>query len=418
MVLGVAAVVALIWANVATAHYEDFWRAEISFISVGGVEATTDLRHLVVDGLMAIFFFVVGMEIKRELTVGELKERRVALLPVFAAVGGMVLPALLFVMIAAGDGAALTGWGIPMATDIAFAVGAISLLSKHVPNQLAAFLLAVAVVDDIGAIAVIAIFYSGGVEVAWLGAAVVGLLAIYAIVRIHVYSWVPYLVLGFGVWAAVQQSGVHPTIAGVAIGLLMPVYSKRGDRSACPEAASIIEDLEGGVAEHSAEIGRWQRIQTLGRESVPMLERYEHHLHPWSSFVILPLFALAEAGIVISGDSVSAALSSRITLGVVVGLLVGKTLGIFLGSYAATKIRVAELPAGVTWFHLLGVGALAGIGFTVAIFVAGLAYTDPALIDEAKFGILAGSILAGLLGAVILRLISKNSATRLETEPA
>jgi NhaA family Na+:H+ antiporter len=414
-------VIALVWANVAAAHYEDFWHAEIGFISVGGFEATTDLRHLVVDGLMAVFFFVVGMEIKRELTVGELKERRVALLPVFAAIGGMVLPALLFTVVTAGDSEALRGWGIPMATDIAFAVGAISLLSKHVPNQLAAFLLAVAVVDDIGAIAVIAIFYSDGIQVLWLAAAVAGLGIIHGMVRAHVYSWVPYVVLGLGVWAAVQQSGVHATIAGVAIGLLMPVYSRRGDRSACPEAASIIDELASGVASHSAEIGRWQRLQLLGRESVPMLERYEHHLHPWSSFVILPLFALSEAGIVIRGDTVSEALGSSITHGVILGLVVGKTMGIFLGAYIATRIRIADLPAGVTWPHILGVGALAGIGFTVAIFVAGLAYSNQALVDEAKFGILAASILAGLLGALILRFISKSGRSRTgagELEPA
>ncbi len=418
IVLGITAVVALVWANTATTAYEDFWHAEIGFISLGGLDATTDLRHLVVDGLMAIFFFVVGMEIKRELTVGELKERRVALLPVFAAVGGMVLPALLFAAITAGDSDAVRGWGIPMATDIAFAVGAISLLSKHVPNQLAAFLLAVAVVDDIGAIAVIAVFYSDGIQALWLAAAIVGLAGIYGLVRLHVYSWVPYLALGLAVWAAVQQSGVHATIAGVAIGLLMPVYSRRGDRSACPEASTIIDELARGEGDHSDEIGRWQRLQTLGKESVPMLERYEHHLHPWSSFVILPLFALSEAGIVLTGDTVSDALGSRITLGVAVGLILGKTLGVFLGAYLATKIRIADLPGGVTWAHIIGVGALAGIGFTVAIFVAGLAYTDEALIDEAKFGILAASILAGLLGALILRLVSKNGKEDPEAEPA
>ena len=409
IVLGIAAIVALVWANLSPEIYEDFWHIEIGFRS-GDLNATTDLRHVVVDGLMAIFFFVVGMEIKREMTIGELKERRVALLPVFAALGGMVLPAALFVMVTAGDGGAIDGWGIPMATDIAFAVGAISLLSKHVPNQLAAFLLAVAVVDDIGAIAVIALFYSSGIAVAWLGAALAGLLAIHLMVRIHVYSWVPYAAVGLAVWAAVQASGVHATIAGVAIGLLMPVYSRRGDRSACPEASSIIEELEGGEVSHSEEIGRWQRLQTLGRESVPMLERYEHHLHPWSSFVILPIFALAEAGIVLRGDTIGDALSSSITHGVALGLLVGKTFGIFLGAYLATKLGIADLPKGVRWPHILGVGALAGIGFTVALFIAGLAYTDQTLIDDAKFGIFAASILAGILGAVILRLVSRATA--------
>ena len=407
----------MVWANLWPEDYESFWKAQLGFFSVGDFEATTDLRHLVVDGLMAIFFFVVGMEIKRELTVGELRERRVALLPVFAAIGGMVLPAAIFFALTTGDSEAVRGWGIPMATDIAFAVGALSLLSRHVPVQLAAFLLAVAVVDDIGAIAVIAIFYSDGVALAWLGAAVVGLAAIHGCVRAHVHSWAPYAALGIMVWAAVFQSGVHATIAGVAIGLLMPVFSKRGDRSAAPEAADIISDLESAPDSHGEEISRWQRLQTLGRESVPMLERYEHHLHPWSSFVILPLFALSEAGIVIRPETVTEALESPITLGVVLGLIVGKTVGIFLGAWIATVIGLADLPKHVSWPHIIGVGALAGIGFTVAIFVATLAYDDAGLIDQAKFGIVVASIVAGVLGALILRLVAKIDRARAgETE--
>jgi len=407
VILAIAAVIALIWANVGGDSYENFWKSEIGFLAVGDFSASTDLRHFVVDGLMAIFFFVVGMEIKREMTVGELKERRVALLPVFAAVGGMVLPALIFFSLTVGDSEAARGWGIPMATDIAFAVGALSLLSKHVPVQLAAFLLAVAVVDDIGAIAVIAIFYSDGVQIAWLAAAVVGLAAVYGLVRAHVNSWVPYAALGLLVWAAVFQSGVHATIAGVAMGLLMPVYSRREDNSAAPEASSILEGIAAGTASHSEEISRWQRIQTLGRESVPMLERYEHHLHPWSSFLILPLFALSAAGIKITGETIEGAMTSSVTLGIVLGLVVGKIFGIFLGSWIATKIGVADLPDRVTWLHILGVGALAGIGFTVAIFVATLAYGEGTFLDEAKLGILFASVAAGVIGAVILRLVAK-----------
>ncbi len=404
--LGIAAVIALIWANTFPDAYDDFWHQDIG-LTIGDWTPSLTLEHFVVDGLMALFFFVVGMEIKRELTIGELRERRVALLPVFAAAGGMVVPAAVFVIIAlgAGDTEALRGWGIPMATDIAFALGALSLVSRHVPVQLAVFLLAVAVVDDIGAIAVIAIFYTSGVSLLWLGACVAVLGLVHLAVRRHAQIAPIYIALGILAWYAAYKSGVHPTIAGVAMGLLMPVYSTRPDNSAIPAALGEVDRIERVRGDHGQEISGWQSLSRLGRESVPILERYEYFLHPWTSFLILPLFALAEAGIVIRGDTVEAAATSPITIGVAAGLIVGKILGIFLGAWIPTRLGLCDLPERVYWPHIAGVGALAGIGFTVAIFVAGLAYEDDALVDEAKIGILLASVAAAVLGALWLRFV-------------
>jgi NhaA family Na+:H+ antiporter len=407
VVLALAAVAALAWANIWPDAYEDFWQIKVSFVSVEGFEASATLRKLVVDGLMAFFFFVVGMEIKRELVVGELAVRRVAALGVFAAAGGMAVPALIFAALNAGDGEALRGWGIPMATDIAFALGALSLLRMRVPIQLAAFLLAVAVVDDIGAIAVIALFYTDEVSVAWLVAGLVGLGATYALVRAHVHSWVPYAVVGIFVWTAAYQSGVHATVAGVAMGLLMPVFAKREITSAGVEAVEIAGEIERSDGRRGVDIGRWQRLQTLGRESVPMLERFEHALHPWSSFVVLPIFALSSAGIVIRSDTIADAATSRISIGVALGLVLGNMIGIPMGAFVATRLGLAQLPTNVTWLHVLGAAAFAGIGFTVSIFIATLAYDDQTLVDQAKLGILVASLVAGSIGALILRSIEK-----------
>jgi NhaA family Na+:H+ antiporter len=411
ILLGVAALVALVWANVATESYDEVWSATIGF-TIGDWSPSMDLRQVVVDGLMALFFFVVGMEIKRELTIGELAERKVALLPVFAAAGGMVVPAGIFLAVTAGDATAAQGWGIPMATDIAFAVGALSLVSRHVPIQLAAFLLAVAVVDDIGAIAVIALFYSSGLEPLWLGAAIGGLAIVYAMVRLHVFAWIPYAALGVLVWAAVLESGVQPAIAGVAMGLLMPVYARTPDAAGCGEASEIIAEIEREDTGHGADVARWQRVQEIGRESVPMLERFEDRLHPYTSFVVLPLFALSEAGIVITSDVLQDAAGSTVTLGVALGLIVGKTAGVLLGAWIATLLGLAVLPRAMRWVHVAGVGMLAGIGFTVAIFVATLAYDDELLVNEAKIGIMGASVVAAVIGIIALRLIAARDARR------
>ena len=351
IVLFVAAVVALAWANSpAGGAYEDLWE----------LEAWLDLRHWVNDGLMAIFFFVVGLEIKRELVCGELNSPRAAALPAIAAVGGVVLPIVIFVAIESG-GEGARGWAIPAATDIAFAVGLLALLGDRVSSGVRLFLLTIAIVDDIIAISLIALVYSESVSLAWLAAAVA--LAVAARV-VGVRRAALFAVVAAGLWFAVHESGVHATIAGVVLGLIVP-------------------------AAHAGEL--------------------EHRLHPLSAFVVVPLFALANAGVDFSGGVLEDALSSSLTWAVAVALLVGKLVGVSGATFAAIRLRAGVLPDEVSGPQVAGVGALAGIGFTVSLFIASLAFDDQRLVDEAKVGIFAGSIAAGVLGTIVLRTLSRRA---------
>lgn len=403
-----ATAAALIWANLSEGTYQDVWSTEIS-LRLGDDEVSQDLGHLVDDGLMALFFFVVGMEVKRELAVGELSDRRAALLPLFAAVGGMVAPAAIF-LAATGGGEGADGWGIPMATDIAFALGVLALLGRRVPAALAAFLLGLAVIDDIGAIVVIAIFYSGGVEAGWLVGAVALLGAMMLANRLQI-RWIGvYIVLGLAVWLCTVRSGVHATIAGVAIGLLTPARPFQPPAAVSREAYRIADDTSDQPADPDADAHAWRRLASLSRESISPLARVEHALHPWTSFAVLPIFALANAGIVLDGETLRAAAESTVTLGVIAGLVLGKTVGIAGGALLATRLRLARLPYGVGRLELVGVGAVAGIGFTVSLFIAGLAYEDAALASAAKIGILAGSVLAAGLGSALLLLAFRRRA--------
>ena len=394
LVLLAATLIALAWANSPLRNsYESLWRIELG-LSLGPLELSEDLRHWINDALMVVFFFVVGLEIKRELVAGELNRWRRAALPVVAALGGMVVPAALYIALNAnGEGA--SGWGIPMATDIAFAVGVLALLGDRIPSGLKIFLLSLAIVDDIGAIVVIALFYSGGIELAWLTAAGSGLLAIVALRRLRVL-WVPvYVVVGTIVWFATLRSGVHATIAGVALGLLTPARAtdERG-------FDDVIEEATALSVEPDAESLR--AVTKQGQETVSVAERLEHLLHPWTSFVVIPLFALANAGLVLSMDAVRAGLTSSVTLGVALGLVAGKVVGIAGMSWLAIRLNLAETPVEVEWRHLVGAAAVAGIGFTVSLFITGLAFDDAALVDSARLGVLSGSIVAGILGAFIL----------------
>jgi NhaA family Na+:H+ antiporter len=369
-----AAVVALVWANSRWQQsYIDLWTHELA-IGIGSHRLELDVSGWINDGLMTIFFFVVGLEIKRELVVGELRQPRRAALPAIAAVGGMVVPALIYTALNAG-GAGADGWGIPVATDIAMAVGVVSLLGAAVDPSLKLFLLALAIVDDIGAIVIIAVFYSHGIDARSSLAALAVLLIILACRAAGVQAVAAYAVLGVALWFAVQQSGIHATITGVVLGLLTPTTPRRrrGDRD----------------------------------DSVSVVEWLEHLLHPWSSFVIVPLFALANAGVPLSAEALRDAWSSPITHGVVAGLVLGKLIGVSAATWLAVRLGVGELPAGASWRAVLGLGAVAGIGFTVSIFVTDLAFDDPALRDEAIIGILAASVLAALLGALIFRLAGR-----------
>ena len=403
LVLLAATVVALAWANSPFQEgYESLWATEFH-ISIGAFELGEDLRLWVNDALMAIFFFVVGLEIKRELVVGELNQVRKAALPVLAALGGMVVPALVYTAFNAGD-IGSRGWGIPMATDIAFAVGVLAVLGDRVPSGLKVFLLSLAIVDDIGAIVIIAAFYSAGIDLGWLATAVLLLLGVVALRRLKVF-WVPvYVLVGIGVWLATSASGIHATIAGVALGLLTPARptDPRGFEDVLEEASLL-------PSEPDAESLRATTQQA--QEVVSVAERLEHLLHPWSSYVIVPLFALANAGVILSADAVTGGFTSSVTLGIVAGLVGGKIVGIGGMSWLAIRLNLGRAPDSVTARHLVGAAAVAGIGFTVSLFITALAFTDAEIVAEAKIGVLIASIVAGVTGAAILVTGKKPSRT-------
>lgn len=365
LVLLAAALAALAWANVDPPSYADVWEHVLT-LGVGDASITLNLQRWVNDGLMTIFFFVVGLEIKREVIDGELRDRRTAALPALAALGGMVFPAVLFLALNAG-GAGARGWGIPMATDVAFAIGLLALLGSRVPAGLKVFVLTLAIVDDIGAIIVIALFYSSGVSGAWLAGSVAAVAGIVVMKRAGIGSPWLYVLPALVLWICLEESGVHATIAGVALGLLTP---------GAPGAA------------------------------IGPLERLEHLLHPWSSFVVVPLFALANAGILLTGDAIEAAVSGAIAWGIVLGLVIGKFAGITAFTALGLRLRVGRLPSGMRARDVLGVGAVAGIGFTVSLFIADLSFGGSRL-DEAKVGILAASLLAGTVGAILIRVITR-----------
>jgi NhaA family Na+:H+ antiporter len=362
----VATTVALAWANVAGDGYESLWGHALD---LAGGDLRMDLRHWINDALMAIFFFVVGLEIKRELVVGELRDRRAALLPALAALGGVALPALIFLAIAAG-GPVSSGWAIPAATDIAFAVGVLALLGPRVSPGAKLFLLTIAIVDDVAAILIIALVYAGELSAAWLVGALCGLACVVGLRRLCVVRIAPYALLGVAVWLAVRESGVHPTIAGVALGLLTP----------------------------AGEVG--------GRDVLAILEQ---RLHAVSAFAIVPLFALANAGVNLGGGVLADAARSRVAWAVGVGLVVGKLLGITGATFLGVRLGVGRLPAGVRRGQVWGLAAVGGIGFTVSLFIAQLAYDDPATVDRAKVGIFAGSVVSGLLGSLLLVVLARRA---------
>ena len=408
VLLLVATATALIWVNSPWGHtYHEFWDTHLA-IDIGSTHLIDLTLHgWVNDALMALFFFVVGMEIKSELVDGDLTDPRVAALPAFGALGGMIAPALIFVALnTGGDG--IGGWGIPMATDIAFAVGVLALLGPRVPHQLKLFLLTLAIVDDIGAILVIALFYSTSLSLGWLAVAVAVTVLIVALRPLRVWYQPVYVLLGSVVWFAMHESGVHATIAGVALGLLAPARPLLGQRM----FESVEDVLSGDTADPVALRDASFRL----RESVPVTGRLTTLLSPWTSFVIVPIFALANAGVELSGEAIGSAFSSRVTLGIIAGLVIGKPVGIYLFSTGAIRLRLASLPAGLGGGHLVGAGAVAGIGFTVALFIASLAFDDQRLADDAVIGILVASVIATALGWVLLRGIDPEQVDEPEPE--
>ena len=399
ILLLLATTAALIWANSTWADgYNSFWHAEIELVVGPWHLPHLSVGHFVNDALMALFFFVVGLEIKRELVTGDLRSFRAAALPAIGALGGMVVPAALyFALNTAGE--ASRGWGITMATDIAFAVGIVALLGARVSPKIKLFLLTLAIVDDIGAIVVIAIFYTSDLSLSWLLIALAGLVGVWLLQRLRVWAIPVYAALGIFIWYATLESGVHATIAGVALGLLTPARPLLNQR----DAQQIVDALPS-----DASVAEVRHVSFLAQESVPLTERLENMLHPFTAFLIIPIFALANAGIELSGDKISAAASSNVTLGIVLGLVVGKPLGITLFAWVATRFGFA-LPEGVHWPQFVGMGFAAGIGFTVSIFVAGLAFESSAVTDLAKIGILIASLVAAVLALLLMRF--KSSST-------
>ena len=423
IVLLIATAIALAWANSPWAEsYHHLWEMPLT-IGVGGWTATWTLHHFINDGLMAVFFFLVGLEIKREMRAGELKSLRSAALPMFAALGGMVVPALLYTLVNAG-GPGSAGWGVPMATDIAFALGVLALLGDRVPLGLKVFLAALAIVDDIGAVLVIALFYSGGV--AWGALAVTaGLLLLAAGANAAgVRTPWAYALIGIALWGAVLASGVHATVAGVLLAMTIPVRTRIDEHAflesarralADFDAAALLraEDPDRTVLANTAHHTALEELEHLTGQAQPPLIRIEHALHGIVAFAIMPIFALANAGVSLSGDDMRDALGSSITLGIVLGLALGKPIGVTAFAWLAVRMGMATLPRGVSWRMIAATGVLAGIGFTMALFIAGLAFVDPELLEAAKFGILAASTVTGLAGWLMLRGKPRTAAAKL-----
>jgi NhaA family Na+:H+ antiporter len=406
ILLILALLLGLGWANSPWADgYFGLWEQKLA-IRGGGSAFELSLHHWINDGLMAVFFLFVGLEIKRELLVGELSALRQATLPIVAALGGMIVPAVLYASINVGSDA-LRGWGIPMATDIAFALGVLQLLGPRCPVGLKVFLTALAIIDDMGAILVIALFYTDTIVVPALLVAGAALAALALLHRARVRYLAPYLLVGVVLWLAVLGSGIHATVAGVLLALLIPVRTRIDAAQFSELARSLIDEFdrtETGDLQVLTSKGQQEAIHGLERASeavqAPLL-RLEHMLAPLVSFAILPLFALANAGVSLAGAA--APWSSSVAFGIVLGLLLGKPLGITLFSWLAVRLRWSSLPREMTWRQLHGAAWLGGIGFTMALFIAGLAFGAGPRLDEAKLGILLASLAAGAIGWSLLR---------------
>lgn len=401
VLLVVVSVAALAWANSPwRGAYASLWHLELG-LTLGSWSIHQPLHFLINEGLMVVFFFVVGLEVRREIFEGELADLRRAALPIAAAVGGMLVPAALYLAFNPGP---LTrgGWGVPTATDIAFAVGILALLGKRVPAAVRVLLLALAIIDDLGAILVIAVFYSDGLAWHGLALAAAAVLLVKLLQALGVRRPSAYVVPGALMWWGFLQAGVHPTLAGVVLGLLTPVRAWYGAEGFLAVARQAMEAVgrqveKVGPAAHAL----LEPLEVLGvarREAVAPLHRFEARLHPWVAFGVLPLFAFANAGVDLSSVDLSLPGAPTLLVGIVVGLAVGKPLGITLGALAATKLGLASLPRGVGLRQLVVVGLLGGIGFTMAIFIAGLAFSDPELLAVAKLAVLGASLAAGLGG--------------------
>lgn len=413
IVLLTAAAAALVWANSPAAHsYHHLWETVLA-LNVGPFAVSTNLHFLINDVLMTVFFLVVGMEIRREMQEGTLSEPRAATLPLAAALGGVAVPAILFMSIASQP-KLLSGWAVPTATDIAFAVGVLALLGKSIPSAIRIFLLALAIIDDIAAVIIIALFYSGGIDLSGVFIISAGLLLVLGLQAIGVGTAYAYVIPAAIVWYGLLKTGAHPTLAGVMLGLLTPVAPMRmrdHPFAAATHALGRVRERasQQRPAEELAEPLKELRIAQ--RELLPPVTRVQRALHPWVAFGIMPLFALANAGVSLSGIDVRAGSSQLLVLAVAVALVCGKPLGIVAGSWMAVRAGWCELPRGMSWREVWLVGCLGGIGFTMSIFIATLAFTNVDLLGAAKLGVLLGSLTAGVLGLAFGRWCVKRAVS-------
>lgn len=411
ILLLITTVVALVWANSPWGDvYKNLWHVHFGF-EFGNIHVKHELLHWINDGLMAIFFFVVGMEIKRELIEGELATAGKAILPIVAAIGGMIIPAGFYLVFNVGKEGA-PGWGIPMATDIAFAMGAVILLGKKVPSSLRVLLLALAIVDDLGAVLVIAFFYTSDISMQYLRLAGLVFFILLIANRAGVRNSLVYCLLGIFLWYAVFKSGVHATIAGVLLAATIPLRSRINAAQFIKHCKEILEHFqrisdhpEAGVHGEDQQLAVKALEENCDRVEAP-LRRFQHALHPWVSFLIMPVFALANAGVVLDASAFSN-ITHPVGLGIIIGLVFGKQIGITVFSWIAVKIGVAKLPEHVRWIQVYGLSCLGGIGFTMSLFVAGLAFGESELLAIAKLGILIASIFSAVIGTVALSIIRK-----------
>lgn len=405
IVLFISVLIAIVWVNSPfAASYHHLWDIKFSF-GFGSHVLDHSLHLWINDGLMAVFFFVIGLELKREFMAGELSSMKKASLPMVAALGGTLVPALIYFFINKGTPSE-HGWGIPMATDIAFALALLSIAGKHIPSSVKVFLSALAVADDLGAVLVIAIFYSTHIALLPLGIGL-GLLVILLIGnRMGIRNTAFYLIIGFGVWVAFLLSGVHATIAGVLVAFTIPARTLINEKSYADNLRKLLTVFEKEIPNNSTlttpeQHDAIEKIKKLSMDAETPLQKVEYALHPWVAFVVMPLFALANAGIIIGANFFSSLLNP-VSIGVTVGLLAGKFVGVLLATWIMVKFG-AQLPANSTWKQITGVALLAGVGFTMSLFISGLAFTHPEMVDQAKYGILLASLIAGILGVIVLR---------------
>jgi NhaA family Na+:H+ antiporter len=398
IVLLLAAAIALIWANSpASASYHALWHAPVT-IGLGSQVFSQSLHFWINDALMAVFFLVVGMEIRREIHEGALASLRLAALPLAAALGGVLVPALIYVALNT-EPTQLRGWAVPTATDIAFAVGVLALLGRSIPGNVRVLLLALAIIDDIVAVLIIAAFYSGGLDFSGLLVAGLGVLMVLGLQQIGVGSAWAYVLPGAVLWLGLLQTGVHPTLVGVVLGLMTPVLPGRMREQPLDAATRAVNDLSARTDPTPHEMaGPLKQLRHAQREVLPPVVRVQMALHPWVAFGVMPLFALANAGVTLDGVDLSLGSAQAVTVGVLLALVLGKPLGVIAASWLAVRLGWCRLPPGVSWPGVCLVGLLAGIGFTMSIFIATLAFDDTNLLNAAKLGVLLASLVAALLG--------------------